>query len=339
MPRPLRINYPNAWYHVMNRGAAHQKIFKNNMHRIMFLKLLGECHQMFNVIISAYCLMDNHYHLLLSTPDANLARVMRHLNGIYTQYFNRSLKKDGALFRGRYKAKLIDEDCYQLIVSRYIHLNPVEAGIVSNPAEYKWSSYQAYLGLAKEPAWLSKEIILTRLSSVKSLSHIKNYREYVEEQSIDEINIFRSIAFTKPIIGSEIFKENILSTIDGSTKAAANADYNRAKTTPSIDSIIDCICRFYSINIECLMQTKRHTLNWPKQICIYICRKYFGYSLRDIAKYMDVRCTATISSSLRKCELRFQQYPDLLYELNEINKIIKATILGTDSTLTHDTDT
>lgn len=133
MPRPLRIHFPNAWYHVMNRGAGGQKIFKNNIHRTMFLELLEECHRMFNLKICAYCLMDNHYHLLVSTPDANLSRVMRHINGVYTQKFNRLLKIDGPLFRGRYKAQLVDDDCYQLIVSRYIHLNPVEAGLVNKP--------------------------------------------------------------------------------------------------------------------------------------------------------------------------------------------------------------
>src|SRR5690348_2645525 len=176
MPRPLRINYPDAWYHVMNRGAGRQRIFTSNTHRIMFLNLLKDCHQMFNVKICAYCLMDNHYHLLLSTPEANLPRVMRHLNGIYTQLFNRSQKKDGSLFRGRYRAKLIDEDCYQLIVSRYIHLNPVDANLVSHPGDYQWSSYRAYLELESTPTWLSKNIILEQLASIKSLSHIKNYQ-------------------------------------------------------------------------------------------------------------------------------------------------------------------
>jgi putative transposase len=190
MPRPLRINYPNAWYHVMNRGAGRQKIFKNDMHRMMFLNLLKECHQMYNVIICAYCLMDNHYHLLLSTPESNLPRAMRHLNGIYTQLFNRSLKKDGSLFRGRYKAKLIGEDCYQLIVSRYIHLNPLEANMVTNLKDYAWSSYRAYLGLESTPSWLHKNIILEQFASFKSRSHVKNYQNYVEEKEIDEVNVF-----------------------------------------------------------------------------------------------------------------------------------------------------
>src|SRR3990167_3519219 len=155
MPRPLRIQYANAWYHVMNRGAGRKNIFNKKAHRLIFLELLEECHRMFNIKIYAYCLMDNHYHLLLSTPDANLSRAMRHLNGVYTQRYNRMSKTDGPLFKGRYKAQIIDEDCYLLIVSRYIHLNPVKAALVKNPGDYKWSSYLAYIGVARSPAWLS----------------------------------------------------------------------------------------------------------------------------------------------------------------------------------------
>ena len=121
MARPLRIGYPGAWYHVMNRGAGRRYIFKNNTHRHYFLSLLEDTQDRFHAEWHAYCLMGNHYHLLLRTPDANLQRIMRHLNGLYTQFFNRSERKDGPLFRGRYKAFLVDTQSYWLPLSRYIH--------------------------------------------------------------------------------------------------------------------------------------------------------------------------------------------------------------------------
>src|SRR5438105_9383616 len=108
MARPLRIEYENAWYHVMNRGARSQSIFKNDSHRELFLALLQEIQQRFEVELHAYCLMSNHYHLLIRTPRANLGRAMRHLDGVYTQLYNKSLFIDGPLFRGRYKSCLID---------------------------------------------------------------------------------------------------------------------------------------------------------------------------------------------------------------------------------------
>lgn len=331
MPRPLRINYPDAWYHVMNRGAGRQKIFKNYAHRMMFLNLLKECHQMFQIKICAYCLMDNHYHLLLSTPNANLPRVMRHINGVYTQLFNRSQKKDGALFRGRYKAKLIDEDCYQLIVSRYIHLNPIDAALVANPADYKWSSYPAYLGLAMTPDWLSKDIILNQLSNIKSLSHVKNYQDYVENTTIQEINVFRSTKFTKPIIGSVKFSEKILSQIDKSTIEASSTDYKLARIIPTPDVMMECICKFYNTNRKSLLHTKRGTLNWPRLVYIYLSRKYFGYSLRTITESLECSSTGNIGSSFRKCDLRLHNNLRLQNDINIIYCLIKSVILSTDA--------
>jgi putative transposase len=326
MPRPLRINYPNAWYHVMNRGASRQKIFNNNSHRLMFLSLLEQCHHMFSIKICAYCLMDNHYHLLVSTPEANLSRAMRHLNGVYTQQYNRSLKKDGSLFRGRYKAQLIEDDSYQLIVSRYIHLNPVEAGLVTHPADYKWSSYSAYLGLVKTPSWLSKDIILKQITEIKSLSQVINYQDYVEGRNINDNNVSSLINITEPILGSEVFKENILSKIDVRTIEASASDVKRARTIPPITFIIECVCVFYCIDSKSLMHTKRGTLNYHRAICMYISRKYFGHTLRAISESFECSCVSTISSAIRKFDIRLQQKPNLRNELNVIYNSIKKVI-------------
>ncbi len=147
----------------MNRGLSRQTIFHTNEHRELFLNLLADIHQRFGVQIHAYCLMDNHYHLLLYTPKSNLSRAMRHLDGVYTQRFNKSQKRDGPLFRGRYKSILIDADNYLLQVSRYIHLNPVEANIVELPQEYHWSSCRFFLDSTGAPSWLYLEHTLAQL--------------------------------------------------------------------------------------------------------------------------------------------------------------------------------
>jgi len=131
MPRPLRIEYEDAYYHVMNRGRSHQAIFHSEEFFDAFLTVLAEAHQRFGIQIMCYCLMSNHYHLLVKTPQANLGRAMRHINGVYTQRHNRLKQTDGPLFRGRYKAICVGEDSYQLQLSRYIHQNPLEAGIIA----------------------------------------------------------------------------------------------------------------------------------------------------------------------------------------------------------------
>jgi len=125
----------------MNRGAGHRNIFINKHHRQIFLEIIKEAIDQFEVEAHAYCLMNNHYHFLIKTPQANLGRAMRHINGVYTQRFNKDQKTDGSLFRGRYKALIIEKEAYLLQVSRYIHLNPIEAKITKSLSDYSWSSY------------------------------------------------------------------------------------------------------------------------------------------------------------------------------------------------------
>ena len=326
MSRPLRIVYPYAWYHVMNRGAGRRKIFKSHLHKKMFLDLLEESHNMFNVIICAYCLMDNHYHLLLCTPEANLPRVMRHINGVYTQKYNRSSKTDGSLFRGRYQSKLIDEDCYQLIVSRYIHLNPVEAGFVKNPADYEWSSYRAYLGLVKSPVWLSKDMMIKNLLETQSLLHMKDYKNYVETQDIGAITVYASTKNTSPIIGSEKFRQKIISQIEQVVPDACSPELNRTKVVPDIALIIKHVCDFFKIKNDLLVNCKSATLNWPHLVCMYICRKRYGHALRDIASCFGFKRQETISSKVRKCCMHLSNNPKLFNEIEMICNLIKASL-------------
>lgn len=318
MVRPLRIQYQNAWYHVMNRGAGRQQIFLNKSHRLMFLDLLQECHKMFNVKICAYCLMDIHYHLLLFTPEGNLSRVMRHLNGVYTQKYNKTQNTDGSLFRGRYKAQLIEDDCYQLIVSRYIHLNPVEAGLVENPADYEWSSYAAYVGLSHVPDWLSVNIILQNFTQTKLLSYIKNYKDYVEESSLEEINVYTSIKNVDPIVGSERFKKNILLNISESVSIVCSGDINRIKTVPDIATIIEHVSAFYNINQEKLVRSQRAKINIPRLICMYICRIRHGHTLKNIARHFGIIRQEAVSASIYKCKQKLLSEPGLLKEIDMI---------------------
>ena len=130
MSRPLRIEFANACYHIMNRGRRGEAVFEDGDDYQSFVQLIKESVEMWNVRIAAYCLMPNHYHLLIQTPDANLSRCMRHIDGVYTQRFNRAHDCDGPLFRGRYNSILVDEDSYLLELVRYIHRNPIRLGLV-----------------------------------------------------------------------------------------------------------------------------------------------------------------------------------------------------------------
>lgn len=177
MTRLIRLQFENAWYHVMNRGSGSRDIYKSDERRNLFLELLQNASKIFEIQIHAYCLMDNHYHLLIKTPKANLSRAMQYLGGNYTKWFNRIEKSDGPLFRSRYKAILVDKNAYLLYVSRYIHLNAVDANIVKNPEAYRWSSYCHYLNKEHKPDWLHVDEILSMLSDTKYSTYYKNFVE------------------------------------------------------------------------------------------------------------------------------------------------------------------
>ena len=160
MVRPLRIEYPGAWYHVMNRGRRGENVFADRDDYVTFIALLQETSEMFDFQVSAFCLMSNHYHILVQTPSGNLSRAMRHVNGVYTQRYNRRHDTDGQLFRGRYKSVLVQEDSHLLELLRYIHRNPVRAQMCNGASDYLWSSHHGYLISTKKWEWLHKEFLL-----------------------------------------------------------------------------------------------------------------------------------------------------------------------------------
>ena len=154
MARPLRIEFPDAIYHVTSRGDRREDIFVDDDDLQMLLDVVATGMSRFNAQVLAYCLMGNHYHFVLHTRKANLSLLMRHVNGVYTQAFNRRHAKVGHLFQGRFKAILVDRDAYLLEVCRYVELNPVRARMVDEPAQWPWSSYRAHVGQVATPSWL-----------------------------------------------------------------------------------------------------------------------------------------------------------------------------------------
>ena len=154
MARPLRIEFPGAIYHVTSRGDRRETIFEDDEDRRAFLAVVGQAMDRFDAVVLAYCLMDNHYHFVIHTRRPNLSRLMQHLNGVYTQAYNRRHSKVGHLFQGRFKGILVDKNAYMLEVCRYVDLNPVRARIVRDPGKWPWSSYRAHTGQVPSPVWL-----------------------------------------------------------------------------------------------------------------------------------------------------------------------------------------
>ena len=178
MTRPLRIEFPGAIYHVTSRGNARAPIVEDDADRELMLETLSQVVERFNWICHAYCLMGNHYHLMIETPDANLTAGMRQLNGVYTQRFNRRHRRVGHLFQGRFKAILVDRDSYLLELCRYVVLNPVRAKMVKRAGDYRWSSYRATVGMTEAPSFLRCEWVLSQFAQSQTVAR-RRYREFV----------------------------------------------------------------------------------------------------------------------------------------------------------------
>jgi putative transposase len=293
MSRPLRIEYENAWYHVMNRGANGQLIYQHDAHRELFLTLLEEIQVRYGVELHAYCLMGNHYHLLVRTPRANLGRAMRHLDGVYTQHYNKSMSRDGVLFRGRYKACLIDADSYLIEVSRYIHLNPVRAKLISRPEQYLWSSYRAYIGLGIPKICIYLEITLSYFKS------ISNYRKFMESAiSTPDDELIKSIRESS-MLGSELFIEYVTENyIKDQHKIPEIPCHKEFQKLPTIHEIQSTISQYYNIPIEKLKRCHRRTQHnriSPRALAMFLCVNLSGKKVNEIAEYFNVKTASTIS--------------------------------------------
>jgi len=180
MARQARIQYNGALYHLTSRGNAQEDIFRTDEDRLEFIDVLRKSRNRYNCTVYAYCLMDNHYHLLVETPDGNLSQFMRQLNGVYTQSFNFTHRRTGHIFEGRYKSILVQKDLYLLELARYIVLNPVRAGMVRSAKNWPWSSYKSTAGLIEATSWVNHDWLLSNFSKKRQLA-VKAYRKFVTE--------------------------------------------------------------------------------------------------------------------------------------------------------------
>lgn len=202
MPRPLRIEFPGAFYHVFSRGNDKRDIFLSDEDRELFLAALNEACLRFDVLIHSYCLMSNHIHFLLETKKPNLSKFMKYLMGVYTLRFNRTHKRAGHLFQGRYKAYLVDQDTYLLQLSRYIHLNPVKAGLTDLPESYPWSSLRLYISTDKSPQYLFKGLVLGQFKSKEA------YLQFVKDGIDKEV----PLEIRKPLGGMFVASKDFVDT-------------------------------------------------------------------------------------------------------------------------------
>jgi REP element-mobilizing transposase RayT len=284
MARPIRIEYSGAVYHVTNRGNEKKDIYKDDHDRKTFLDILHHVNIRYNWLCHAYCLMGNHYHMLIETPDGNLSIGMRQLNGVYTQAYNRRHRRSGHLFQGRYKAIVLQKDSHLLEVCRYVVLNPVRTGMVEKPEKWKWSSYQATAGRGKSHLCLTTDWILGQFDTKRSRAE-KRYRRFVID-GIKQESVFNYVK-AQSILGEEDFVDSLKGYIKGYKDIAEISKSQRYLDRPEIKKIF--------------ISSTLHNREKRNRKIIEAVNKY-GYTQREVADYLGMHFTS-ISRILRESSL------------------------------------
>jgi len=273
MSRPLRIEYEGAIYHVTSRGNARADIYLSDDDRILFLEVLAHVVERFDWVCHAYCLMDNHYHLMVETPQANLSQGMRQLNGMYTQRFNREHNRVGHVFQGRFKSIVVDKDAYLLELSRYIVRNPVAADMVKHAKDWAWSSYRATAGMIKSPSFLTVNWLLEQFGNDQSRA-LNAYRKYVNKT--DGVLPWENLN-GPDILGDDEFRSGLQSFVTGE-----NRDVPKRKQ------------RLRCLPLSEIAAANKRRGQWMKKAY-----QEHGYSMQSIADYAGLH-HSTVSRLIKK---------------------------------------
>ncbi len=321
MARPLRIEFPRAYYHVMNRGLTHQAVFTDRADRAMFVQLVADCHEMWGIRVIAYCLLDTHYHLLIQTPQANLSRVMRHLDGLYTQGYNRRHQRDGPLFRGRYKAIVVDAEEYLLAVARYIHQNPVAAGLVRSPEAYAWGSCRLYLDKGRKPAWLAVEQLLNRFPKK---DRPKAFLGFMRSKVEEPVRSFYENKRWLPVLGSKDFHERLRRRVRKREAGLTEVPEAKAYLRPDASTCLEVVGQVHGRTREDLLRSRRGQRNEARAMAMYVCRRLVGMKLEEIAKLFGVGGYSGVSSVIGRMKEQLEREGETARRFQKIRQRLQS---------------
>jgi REP element-mobilizing transposase RayT len=278
MTRPLRLELAGGFYHVTSRGDRRENIYSDDNDRQIWLRIFAETCERFNWVCHAWCLMGNHYHIVIETVEANLAHGMRHLNGVFTQVTNKLHRRVGHLFQGRYKAILVEKDSHLLELSRYVVLNPVRAGMVVDVADWPWSSWHSMCGTTPSPDWLRTDWILTPFGNTRSAA-ITAYAEFVRA-GLGQPSIWSKLK-GQIYLGSETFAQQMQASVAQEDLTEIPRAQRRAKALTLAE---------YQATSE-----NKH---------VAMARAYASgdYTMQVIAKHFNVHY-ATVSRAVRQIQL------------------------------------
>ena len=314
MPRPYRLQSEDCFYHITSRGDDRKKIFVSEGDFIKFLKYISLAKAKFKFYIYAYCLMPNHYHLLLETSQPNISRIMHYINGSYTTYFNIRRKRCGHVFQGRFKSIVVDKDSYFLELSRYIHLNPLKAKMIDSPEKYPWSSYSGYLG--KRDDLLDKDKIQQCLDMGTS-----QYKQFVEEGVKHLTDPFKNV-YAGFLLGSAAFIKDKLKDL-GTQVEGDEISYKQIINRPIFkEDIIKALTDKYHITIEQLRVSKRRPMK-EKMLVVYLLNANTGLTYKEIGFELGMK-PAAVSKAVLRTGQRISQNKSLQREIDEIMSNVRV---------------
>lgn len=293
MARKPRLLYPGALYHAILRGNNGQTIFSDNKDRTRFYLLLQEGIERFGHRIHAFCLMTNHVHLAIQMGEIPLSRIMQNLSFRYTRWMNWRQKRSGHLFQGRYKAVLVDADPYLEELIRYVHLNPVRAGIVKEPEDYAWSGHRAYLGLEMIP-WLTTDWVLSQFSKRLTLAR-RAYRRFVHEGKggLHQEQYHRGLGRDSRILGDDDFMDRML-----------GRKPMRLRPKASLDRIMQEVCRYYHFDEkDFLVPGKDRELSEARWMAGWLVMELGVGTLSELSRRTG-RDVTTLSSGVKRLQIR-----------------------------------
>jgi putative transposase len=284
MARPLRLEFPGAVWHVTCRGNERKQIFPDEEDRVVFLSTLGCAVRMFRWKLHAYVLMGNHFHLLVETPEPNLSRGMRQLNGIYTQRFNRRHGRSGHLLQGRFKGILVEKESHLLELARYVVLNPVRAALVRTPKAWPWSSYRATAGLVSAPKWLETASTLDRFGSTRKAGHAR-YRAFVAEGMASGYAPWKAVQ-GQLVLGSEAFVRQVGRLGRQRTASPEVPKRQRTIARPRIEEILAGVAKVFGTEAEAIRRPRGGV---AREAAAYLARREGSWPIAAIGKALGVR--------------------------------------------------
>lgn len=305
MARPLRLEYPGAFYHVIQRGIERKNIFLHDKDKGKFLSYLDASYRAYKALFHTYILMDNHYHLILETPQGNLSKIMHYLNTSYAAYYNSRHKRVGPLYQGRFKAMLVQEDEYLHYLSCYIHLNPVRARLTKFPETYRYSSYNYFVSKEKPPEWLNTALILSMFDKNTSKAK-KLYGQFVMDNIGKEKEIINKDTKRGLVLGDDDFFQTI------KNKLIAREEYPEIPILKELKHGIELALEDIKIMVEKHIKDDRRL---TRTVSIYLSRKYTQKTLNEIAAFYGKIQYTGVSQIYRRMERRRA-------ENAELNKLI-----------------